>query len=387
MGRHRHPEIHPAYLVILVILCAASLVSCLWFFVEKTKIYQELTQKINWLNKENDSLSVKIEKTEKEKLNLTNQLQQFQEKIKELTTTKTGFSNKLDSLMEENQKLASGLKDLTQDKLILEKKIEDWQNDTFLSDLIKEKASLEIQLSALKQELQVTQPNLQDIFSSQTTVDAKLDEIIQAKVKMEEALKSERQLTENLSYQLLEERKERILAKAEKGNIQSKLDETERLQNSLQIQLAKATADLEIVKKEKESLSSQLVLLSQTIGTKTKELEAMSSVLDKIPTPTRTSSSVQLPPVIVRADKRIEWTVPRSQGDIISIDREHNFVIINLGEDDGIRPGLIFKVTQQDVDIAEVEVIQARQSISACNIKELKSGHSIQKDNKVALIP
>ena len=387
MGRHRHPEIHPAYLVILVILCAASLVSCLWFFVEKTKIYQELTQKINWLNKENDSLSVKIEKTEKEKLNLTNQLQQFQEKIKELTTTKTGFSNKLDSLMEENQKLASGLKDLTQDKLILEKKIEDWQNDTFLSDLIKEKASLEIQLSALKQELQVTQPNLQDIFSSQTTVDAKLDEIIQAKVKMEEALKSERQLTENLSYQLLEERKERILAKAEKGNIQSKLDETERLQNSLQIQLARATADLEIVKKEKESLSSQLVLLSQTIGTKTKELEAMSSVLDKIPTPTRTSSSVQLPPVIVRADKRIEWTVPRSQGDIISIDREHNFVIINLGEDDGIRPGLIFKVTQQDVDIAEVEVIQARQSISACNIKELKSGHSIQKDNKVALIP
>ena len=98
MGRHRHPEIHPAYLVILVILCAASLVSCLWFFVEKTKIYQELTQKINWLNKENDSLSVKIEKTEKEKLNLTNQLQQFQEKIKELTTTKTGFSNKLDSM-------------------------------------------------------------------------------------------------------------------------------------------------------------------------------------------------------------------------------------------------------------------------------------------------
>lgn len=389
MARHSRSEIHPAYLIIVAILCVSSLVSCLWFFIEKTKIYQEFTQKINWLDQENSALSSKIEKADNEKLNLAIQVKQLEDKLKEFTAEKNNFSKKLDSLVKENQTLSSEVQGLNKEKLVLEDKIKELQSDTFLADLIKQKTTLELQLSQLKNNLQNTQPVLQDASSSQVAMDSKLDEIVQAKVKMEEALKSERQLTENLSNQILQERKERMLAKIEKEELEKKLTQTRGLQESLQIQFSRLASDLEIAKKEKDFLNNQLSLLSQNITTKSKELEAMNSALNEIPVSSGNPSVVQLPPVIVRADQKIEWLPRKGQGEVISIDKEHNFVIINLGEIDDINPGQVFKVVRQDQDkdIARVEVIQTRKTISACDIKEIKPGFTIEKDDRAVLIP
>ncbi len=385
MARRSQNEIHPAYLIILLILCLASLLSCLWFFAEKTKAYQEFSQKINWLSQENETLSLKMDASEKEKLNLAGQLKEIQEQLKEFTVAKAGFSSKLDSLVKENQNLTSQIKNLSREKLVLGKKIKDLQSDTLLSDLVKQKTSLEIQLKELKQNLSAAGPNLQDISSGQSDFQAKLNEIVQAKVKMEEVLNSERQLSQSLSNQLLEERKERLLARAEKETIQRKMEESQKLQDSLQIQLSRATTDLEMVKKEKESLGRQLALLNHNALSKPKELEAMNSALDNMPG-SSIPSIVELPPVIVRADSKIEWAAPKTQGDIISVDKEHNFVVINLGEDDAVKLGQVFKINQEGQDIAQIRVIQTRKSIAACDIKELKPGYEIKKDDAVILV-
>lgn len=310
MVRHRHGEIHPAYLITIAILCMVSLVSCLWFFIEKTKVYQELSQKIEGLSQENAVLSSKIEKAEGEKFNLSLQISQLEEKIKEFTAERESFSLKLDSLAKENKNLSSLMQDLSQEKLALEDKIKELKVKSFVAG-----------------------PGTQ------------LDEIIQAKVKMEEALKSERQLSEALSSELLQERQERLLAKAEKEELKVRL------------------------------------------SAKSKELEAMSTALEQIPVLSRGPSAVQLPPVIVRADEKIEWLARKVRGEIISVDKERNFVIINLGEEDGISPGQIFKIVREDKDVARLKVIQTRKTISACDVQEVTAGFSIQKDDEVVLVP
>ena len=45
-------------------------------------------------------------------------------------------------------------------------------------------------------------------------------------------------------------------------------------------------------------------------------------------------------------------------------------MVIDLGQDSGIKLGDTFKVYREDKTVATLEVIQARQSISACDIKE-----------------
>ena len=57
-------------------------------------------------------------------------------------------------------------------------------------------------------------------------------------------------------------------------------------------------------------------------------------------------------------------------GKVLAVNREHNFVVIDLGEEQGIKPGQLFDVIREGKSIATVEVIQTRKSVSACDIKE-----------------
>jgi hypothetical protein len=57
-------------------------------------------------------------------------------------------------------------------------------------------------------------------------------------------------------------------------------------------------------------------------------------------------------------------------GKILSVDRDNNFVVIDLGIDVGIKIGDTFQVYRGDRIIATIEVIQARRGIAACDIKK-----------------
>jgi hypothetical protein len=56
-------------------------------------------------------------------------------------------------------------------------------------------------------------------------------------------------------------------------------------------------------------------------------------------------------------------------GKILAINRDNNFVVIDLGTSVGIKPGDKFQVYRDDSVIANLEVIQTREKISACDIK------------------
>jgi hypothetical protein len=57
-------------------------------------------------------------------------------------------------------------------------------------------------------------------------------------------------------------------------------------------------------------------------------------------------------------------------GRILSTDLANNFVVIDLGEDAGVSMGDVFKVSRDGEEIGSIEVIQVRNTISACDIKK-----------------
>jgi hypothetical protein len=71
-------------------------------------------------------------------------------------------------------------------------------------------------------------------------------------------------------------------------------------------------------------------------------------------------------------------------GQVLAVNEENNFVIIDLGQTDNVRVGQIFSVYRANQKIGSVEVIQTRNEISAADIKSVSSGSKIKVGDVVS---
>jgi myosin heavy subunit len=79
--------------------------------------------------------------------------------------------------------------------------------------------------------------------------------------------------------------------------------------------------------------------------------------------------SVDLPPIVVSPQVTSGAKSSFSlTGEILNVNTEYAFVVINLGEQMGVRQGMTFDVFRGDRYLGKVGVIQLRQRIAACDI-------------------
>ena len=60
------------------------------------------------------------------------------------------------------------------------------------------------------------------------------------------------------------------------------------------------------------------------------------------------------------------------EGHIITVNDKHRFVIIDIGRDSGVQMGMPFDVYRRGKKVGKIEVIETRENIAACDIKEMK---------------
>lgn len=77
---------------------------------------------------------------------------------------------------------------------------------------------------------------------------------------------------------------------------------------------------------------------------------------------------------------------PPITGKVIEVNSAYNFVVVNLGENDGLKPGSFLKVLRQDKELGKLEVIKVRQTIAAAEIREIRKGEQIKTDDAVILL-
>ncbi len=80
--------------------------------------------------------------------------------------------------------------------------------------------------------------------------------------------------------------------------------------------------------------------------------------------------AIELAPIVVRPQEENNSKLKVSKNaTVIAVNRDNNFVIINIGANSGVKVGDIFRIFRTDDPIALVDVIQVRENISACEIK------------------
>jgi predicted nuclease with TOPRIM domain len=195
-----------------------------------------------------------------------------------------------------------------------------------------------------------------------------------------------------------------------KDDLERQLDYNQKIMDSLAAELVrekndklKLQDDLKPIKNENEVLMRQIKMLNDrkiilekdmvkvqdekiTLGRRVNELEALlkdqilkmddlkkevsgisaTDTAQPSATPPR-QSSVELPAIVVRPQS--ESVGLDMAGRILAVNKENGFVVIDLGEDRGIKLGQSFQVYRDNQVIGNIEVIQTRPNISACDIK------------------
>ena len=149
---------------------------------------------------------------------------------------------------------------------------------------------------------------------------------------------------------------------------------------------------------EKENMRARLAKLENDVEYKEKEIDKYKVALQESAVKSqevraeayRAPGEVELP--TIRAQKTAMLTSPSLErvgeieelkGKIVTINMEHNFVVIDLGKQDGIDIGNKFNVYRGETLLGSVEIIQARDKIAAADIKDLKEGMNIEINDTV----
>jgi hypothetical protein len=101
------------------------------------------------------------------------------------------------------------------------------------------------------------------------------------------------------------------------------------------------------------------------------QLEAIRTGAAEIEAPLKKKEPVELPPIVVRPQVETQIQEPTDfLGRVLTVDRENNFSIIDLGEEAGVKIDDTFGVYREGKKIANIKVIKTSKSVAACDIAQ-----------------
>lgn len=182
-------------------------------------------------------------------------------------------------------------------------------------------------------------------------------------------------------------------AAAEKEDLSKKFETADKARQDLTERLRLVSTQGDALKKQVDNLITQKKAIENELaGLKVKhelykkKYSQMSKMLSARPGPgaapvlpaeeikASVDGIVELPPIIVRPRPSAAAISARPSGTnysgkIMAVNHEDNFVVVDIGQNSGIKIGGRLKVVRQEKEIGTLEVIEIRDTISACDIK------------------
>jgi archaellum component FlaC len=162
-------------------------------------------------------------------------------------------------------------------------------------------------------------------------------------------------------------------------DLKKELSEVLNRKSSAENKLARLDYRLENLSKQRDDLLKELERAKEEIKIREAKLESTQSVLDKTAEAAGTTSradTVELAPIVVRPESTPNYplavTTPLGlEGKVLKINTDKQFAVINLGEEDGVKPGMELMVYQMNRPAGLLKVMEVRKKISAADIVKL----------------
>ncbi len=230
---------------------------------------------------------------------------------------------------------------------------------------------------------------LDELTTKQKASDAKLLDAQKSLSALETKLKDTTSQIDDLNNQLQQEKaaKEEALSKIDQ--MKSDLDQQKESRADLERRLSKAQEDLREIQSKLGTMESEKAKLES----KVKDLEAKSNVeLGKIvvspesaaaPKVQDDKSKVPGKATATPVAKKEETKAQSLEGKVLVLNKEYNFLVMNLGSKDGVGVGDEFSVYRGDKYIGDVKVEKVQDSMAAAGFASDDVKNKVKEGDKV----
>jgi septal ring factor EnvC (AmiA/AmiB activator) len=247
-------------------------------------------------------------------------------------------------------------------------------NEAYWAGIVKAKAALEIELTDVKKKLGESSLKLEEIKKANSDLELEVGRLKNERDEIVHKIKYGEDLADSLSVELARARNDQKATQDRADKINT---ENQSLRGDIkQLTTTKVALEKSISKltDEKGVIEKKLVETENIIQSRIDEIWKIKKDVDQRFDMGKTATSeVELAPIVVNAGLSPARLTPepiRKSGNIVSINEENNFVVVNLGEKDNVRVGDLMKVYRDKNTIGTVAVIQVRKEISAADIKQ-----------------
>ncbi len=380
--------------LIIIGLIAISAISIIFSFSlmgSKAALMKEYQFTKERLTDENKALTRKINVALEERRKAEGRAGELQGEIDKLLNEQEELKNKYSLLNKEKEEL---LQRLQREPSVLAPPAAgepattrpSETEDAYWARILKEKAYLELTAEKLRERLDKFVIAIEELKKDKLALGLEMKNVTLDKQNLERRFVYNEKIIDSLSSELVREKKE-------KRKIEKELETLTKERLTLSQQLKKLNEEnvslektLAQVKENKIKLETRLTDLDRVLESKIFQVEQMKQQLEiaagEEVTQKSLKESVELPPIVVRSQEEAKREYQEIPGKVLAVNREHNFIVIDLGKEQGVNRAQLFDVFRAGRKIATVEVIQTRGNISACDIKtqetNIKVGDSIR---------
>jgi chromosome segregation ATPase len=366
---------------VLIILLLGAVIFALMTVSSKELLRREFESTRERLQQENEALAKKAAEAIEEKKNTQARLEEIRQQLDNLSREKQELERKYDTVVKEREALIERLKNVgTTQQLppapVVPPKPE--VEDAYWAKVLKEKADLEMGLDGLKSQVSNLKMQVEELKNNKTSLELELKNLNQEKEELERKLSYNEKLIDSISLELVREKKEKRKLEEEIKALKNEYRMAIRRINTLNEEKLNLDKKLQQVQNEKTELERKLkeanIVLEKKILESEEAKENYSSSEKPLKPAEESAQSVELPTIVVRSQETgaeiPQEKVVASKGKVLAVNKEHNFIVIDLGEEQGIKIGDTFSVYRDEQKIANVEVIQTRKNVSACDIRQ-----------------
>src|SRR3989338_3047930 len=250
-------------------------------------------------------------------------------------------------------------------------------NEEYVAQLLKEKVALEVEIDKLKADLSRYSLEIVDLKQVKENLSMDLDATRQEKETIAGDMKEKEEMINRLSLELARARNDKQFVARKVDQLTQK--NSELRQDLKKLAEAKMALERSIVQitQEKDGMGRKLEQAEAVLQNKIGEIWEVKDSLDRsfqaVQDKPRAANEVELSPIVVNAQEAAPAAKPGFEGKVMKINEQSNFVIVDIGENRGLRAGDTLGVYRGSDYIARLEVLQVRPDIAAADLKEQSS--------------
>ncbi len=384
-------------LIGLIALAVLSAVAALFFWnanVGLSRDYASLGDAYKKLDKQDKELLSTLDSIRQERQSLIDRFETAQRETDNVSRQRDELKQKYDAVNKEKETLAKKIDELAKGSVPM---VEVGQanapvsEDSYWAGILKAKAGLELQIQSLQGNVRALKAKFDDVDRDKSGMQLQISKLDQDNQDLQRQLDYNSKLVDSLSQDLVREKldKKAIQAqlktfKDENLYLRQQVKETKQLKGILEQKLQR-------IEDDKLALKARVATMNTDLQNSSMQMEQMERRVAGLPaqSPSQTAiaaapnkSSVELQPIVVKPQTQ-SGTQLMSEGKIVSINWNNNFVILDLGQTQGVRVGQTLNVYQSGKRVASLEIIEVRNDISAADIVQVGEGAQLKVGDAV----